>query len=156
MLTTAGPTRSTTSTTAREYASSASASVTPGAGPGARGSGGGLAASRLAGTVEVSWSRTSSRTSASWGIPTAMRTLTGSVKDASAEGGELDHETGAAAELTLDVDVALVALDDPLHDREAEARAVVLGLRGEERREDLRKVVLGDPGAVVFDLDDDA
>src|SRR5580700_5138624 len=77
-------------------------------------------------------------------------------QDASAQRGQLDDEARAAAELTLDVDVAFVALDDSLHDREPETRAVVLRLGGEERGEDLRKVLLGDAGTVVLDLDDDA
>ncbi len=56
-------------------------------------------------------------------------------RPASGRGGQADPEGAAPAELGLDLDPAVVPLDDPLHDRQAQAGAGLgdrLGVGGAE------------------------
>src|SRR5262245_52233292 len=69
---------------------------------------------------------------------------------------EQDHEAGTAAAGGLDPDLALVLLDDPVHDGQPQAGPV--GLGGEEGLEDVGQVLGGDAGTGVLhdDLDQGA
>src|SRR5512140_22880 len=58
-------------------------------------------------------------------------------------------ECGAAADLALHVDLAVVHLDDPIDDRQPEACPLPGGLGGEERSEQLAQVFRWDAGAGV-------
>src|SRR5579859_343132 len=127
MLTTAGPTSSTTPITALEYASSTSASKPNGA--------------SIARNLRT-------RAAASTPRPAPPGA------SAARPGRELDDEARAARGLARGRDDAVVGLDDALDDREAEARAVVVALGREERIEDERQVLRLDAPAVV--LEDDA
>src|SRR5438093_1060028 len=64
-------------------------------------------------------------------------------------GGDADGEDGAAAEIALDADLAAVVGDDAVADGEAEARALLLGLRRVERLEDPLDVLGRDAAARV-------
>ena len=66
--------------------------------------------------------------------------------------GEFEVETGALAELGLDLDLAAVFSEDFLGDGEAEAGAAC-ALGGGEDLEDGGEVFLGDADAVVEDGD---
>src|SRR5678815_3706499 len=52
---------------------------------------------------------------------------------------QLHRERGALPDLRVDGDLAAVALDELVHDRETEARALTDVLRREERIEDARQ-----------------
>src|SRR5688500_455553 len=65
---------------------------------------------------------------------------------------ERDAERGALADAAAHLQAAAVALDDPVRDPQPEPRAL-LTLRGEERLEDVRHVLLRDAAAAVTDLD---
>src|SRR3954471_9487798 len=67
--------------------------------------------------------------------------------------GEGDGEGGSLARRAVHLDVAAVALDDAVHDGEAEARALAHVLGGEEGVEDAGQDVRGDARAVVADRD---
>src|SRR5579864_8312228 len=148
MLTTAGPTCDTTSTTAREYASSASPS-----------SGGLVSSERVRApsdgmSVGMSFAGMSSRsrgsrTSAATGIVVQKVRTPPPRSRVSASRGQLDDETGRAPVLALDADRSVVALEDGLHDRQPESRSVAFLLGGEERDEDQPQVLASDAGSVV-------
>src|ERR1700733_14184248 len=147
MLTTAGPTSSTTRMTALEYASRRSPS------PGAVVS------------FEGGVSRAAATSGSTRSPPSPKAILAMSFRSACARSRvrqapsrslrQLDDEPSPAPELAVDADPAVMALYDALHDREPEAGAVLLVLGREEGREDVRRVLRSDPGPVVLDDDDD-
>src|SRR5713226_4598736 len=68
---------------------------------------------------------------------------------------ELDGEGGAAVHLAAHLNVALVALDHGVHDRQAEPGSLPRFLGGEKRVEDVLEVLRGnaDAGVGKFELD---
>src|SRR5207253_3371034 len=64
-----------------------------------------------------------------------------------------DRESAALPHLALDFDPAAVLGDDPVRDREPEARPLPDRLGREERLEDVRQVVARDAAALVRDRD---
>src|SRR5438128_2620869 len=70
--------------------------------------------------------------------------------------GELDGERRAGADLARHLDLALVALQDRVHDGEAEAGALAGRLRRVEGVEDVLQVLARDPDAGVADVEPDA
>ena len=69
--------------------------------------------------------------------------------------GEPDAEQTATADRTLDLDRTALVSDDPVADREAQARPRAHRLGCEEGLEDVRQVLGADSAAVVFDLNED-
>src|SRR5581483_455934 len=86
---------------------------------------------------------------------TRIEPVTGALSSAVADivlaHGERHAEAGTAARARLVADRASVLGDDPVAEREPEARSGRLG--GEERREEAGLVLLGDAGAAVLDRD---
>src|ERR1051326_6726900 len=70
--------------------------------------------------------------------------------------GQRDAERRATEIAPGDVDMAAMLLDDVANDRQAEAGALAVELGRVERLEDFLAVTLGDAGAGVGDLDQDA
>src|SRR6202521_715205 len=65
---------------------------------------------------------------------------------------ELDREGGAAVHFAVHLNVAAVALDDGMHDGQAEAGPLPWAFGGEERIEDVFEVFLRDVDAGVREL----
>src|SRR4051812_6401071 len=65
-----------------------------------------------------------------------------------------DLEGGAAADFRLELDLAAVALQDLVGERETQARPASRLLGGEERIEDARRDLLRNAATVVRDLED--
>ena len=69
--------------------------------------------------------------------------------------GQVDQKSRAPLRLTLDGDIALVALEYRMHDRQAQARALARLLGGEKRVEDILEVLLGDADSGIAKFDPD-
>ena len=67
-----------------------------------------------------------------------------SVLDRAGRGRQVDREARAAGSGVAHLDATAALRDDPVHGREAEARADAVLLRREERLEDVRQDVVGD------------
>src|SRR5439155_1353582 len=99
------------------------------------------------------FSRTQRRLSSSSAIRTRAVMASGSARPASlvsfGDREEAGHD-GATPRVALHLDGAAVLLEDPVADGEPEPEALVF--RGEERVEDPRTYLRGDPGALVHHL----